>query len=235
MDKEQVRQIVNEAVELFLEGGPGSGRYPAGSGKNPTPEDNVARAERASKKAEKTGKSDDYARASGRHTKAYLSLRDTDPEAAKKHYLKAEEHGVMAKSTQTMGFGVPRPKDVSIEAANLSAIALKTTNDDLDAREKAHTAAGDAHEKAAQHIRDEIAAKRLAANEELKARSHIMSAGFHWDVVKDTKKARKAEENVAAGRQTPEERPRRMTTYHIKNAIRFLARQRRDKFKKFGE
>jgi len=144
MDKEQVRQTVNEAVELFLEGGPGSGRYPAGSGKNPTPEDNVARAERASKKAEKTGKSDDYARASGRHMKAYLSLRDTDPEAAKKHYLKAEEHGVMARST------------------------------------------------------------------------------------KDTKKARKAEENVAAGRQTPEERPRRMTTYHIKNAIRFLARQRRD-------
>ena len=224
MEREQVVKIVDEVVEGLLEGGPGSGRYPEGSGKHP----NVERAERASKKAEKTGRTEDYARSSGRHMKAYLSLRDSDPDAAKKHYKKAEEHGEMARSTQTMGVGVPRPKDVSIEAANLSAKAMKTTNDDLDAREKAHTAAGDAHEKAAQHIRDEIAAKRLAADEELKARTHSMRAGFHWDVVKDTKKARKAEENVAAGRKTPEERTRRMTTYHIKNAIRFLARQRRD-------
>ena len=154
MEREQLVKIVDEVAEGLMEGGPGSGRYPEGSGKH--------------------------------------------------------------------------PKDVSIEAANLSAIALKTTNDDLDAREKAHTAAGDAHEKAAQHIRDEIAAKRLAADEELKARTHSMRAGFHRDVVKDTKKARKAEENVAAGRKTPEERTRRITTYHIKNTIRFLARQRRD-------
>lgn len=258
MDKEQVQQIVNEAVELFLEGGPGSGRYPAGSGKNPTLEDNVARAERASKKAEKTGKSDDYARSSGRHMKAYLSLRDNDPETAKKHYLKAEEHGVMARSTQTMGQSLsknPNAVDVSREATSLSLVAMKTTNANRDERERAHTAAGDAHEKAAQHIRDEIAAKRLAANEELKARSHVMSASFHWSVVNDSKNARKAaeaknakgEEELAIEysarakamedrlkawkdkvdkddrNQTPEERTRR-----TKNAIRFLARQRRD-------
>lgn len=41
MNKEQVRKIVDEVVESLLEGGPGSGRYPPGSGKNPTPEDNV--------------------------------------------------------------------------------------------------------------------------------------------------------------------------------------------------
>lgn len=41
MDREQVKRLVDEVVESLLEGGPGSGRYPAGSGKNPTLDDNV--------------------------------------------------------------------------------------------------------------------------------------------------------------------------------------------------
>jgi len=35
MNQEQIKSIVDEVVEGLLEGGPGSGRYPAGSGKNP--------------------------------------------------------------------------------------------------------------------------------------------------------------------------------------------------------
>jgi len=38
MEREQVVKIVDEVVEGLLEGGPGSGRYPAGSGKNPNSE-----------------------------------------------------------------------------------------------------------------------------------------------------------------------------------------------------
>ena len=41
MERNQVVQLVDEVVEGLLEGGPGSGRYPAGSGKDPTPKDNV--------------------------------------------------------------------------------------------------------------------------------------------------------------------------------------------------
>lgn len=41
MNLEQVRRLVDEVMESLLEGGPGSGRYPAGSGEHPTPEDNV--------------------------------------------------------------------------------------------------------------------------------------------------------------------------------------------------
>jgi len=41
MNKEQLVKIVDEVAEGLLEGGPGSGRYPAGSGKNPTTDDNV--------------------------------------------------------------------------------------------------------------------------------------------------------------------------------------------------
>jgi hypothetical protein len=96
MEREQLVKIVDEVAEGLMEGGPGSGRYPEGSGKHP----NVERAERASKKAEKTGRTEDYARSSGRHMKAYLSLRDSDPDAAKKYYKKAEEHGEMARKTQ---------------------------------------------------------------------------------------------------------------------------------------
>ena len=35
MNKEQLVKIVDEVAEGLLEGGPGSGRYPEGSGKNP--------------------------------------------------------------------------------------------------------------------------------------------------------------------------------------------------------
>jgi hypothetical protein len=35
MNKEQIRKIVDEVVEVLMEGGPGSGRYPEGSGKHP--------------------------------------------------------------------------------------------------------------------------------------------------------------------------------------------------------
>ena len=38
MKKEQLVKIVDEVAEGLLEGGPGSGRYPAGSGKNPESE-----------------------------------------------------------------------------------------------------------------------------------------------------------------------------------------------------
>ena len=35
MNRDQIKQIVEETVEKLLEGGPGSGRYPRGSGKDP--------------------------------------------------------------------------------------------------------------------------------------------------------------------------------------------------------
>jgi len=35
MEREQVVKIVDEVAEGLMEGGPGSGRYPEGSGKNP--------------------------------------------------------------------------------------------------------------------------------------------------------------------------------------------------------
>jgi hypothetical protein len=35
MDRDQIVKMVDEATEALLEGGPGSGRYPAGSGKHP--------------------------------------------------------------------------------------------------------------------------------------------------------------------------------------------------------
>lgn len=41
MNKEQIRKIVDEVVEGLMEGGPGSGRYPAGSGKNPRSEEDT--------------------------------------------------------------------------------------------------------------------------------------------------------------------------------------------------
>jgi hypothetical protein len=41
MDKQEIVKLVDEVVEGLMEGGPGSGRYPEGSGKHPDAEDNV--------------------------------------------------------------------------------------------------------------------------------------------------------------------------------------------------
>lgn len=41
MDRDQIVKIVDEVVEGLLEGGPGSGRYPEGSGKHPDAENEV--------------------------------------------------------------------------------------------------------------------------------------------------------------------------------------------------
>lgn len=92
MDRDQIVKMVDEVVEGLLEGGPGSGRYPEGSGKHPDAEKDeksvrqqikdkqraesgkqLDRAVSLSHKAYKSGSKEDHERAGVAHG-AYASM-----------------------------------------------------------------------------------------------------------------------------------------------------------------
>jgi hypothetical protein len=92
MERDQIVKMVDEVVEGLMEGGPGSGRYPAGSGKHPDAEKDeksvrqqikdkqraesgkqLDRAVSLSHKAYKSGSKEDHERAGVAHG-AYASM-----------------------------------------------------------------------------------------------------------------------------------------------------------------
>jgi hypothetical protein len=93
MNQEQIKSIVDEVVEGLLEGGPGSGRYPAGSEKNPDSKD-------AGKKKELTpgehraysSSRDAYSASSRADSGSRERAGDNHRHAAKLHREAAEEH-----------------------------------------------------------------------------------------------------------------------------------------------
>ena len=136
MEKNFVRSIVDSVVKEFREGGPGSGRYPAGSGKNPgdkhsqVSEDSSQKADIATNKAVGRMSYGLHAQASIKHFTAAEMARtaaryDAEIGHQKMGEFHAKEAGKLAKSYEM--------KSTNAENATAKATASGAAKDHSDA------------------------------------------------------------------------------------------------------